>query len=195
LAQSASTWIIEIFHVDAILRHTFIATTSFALLPLLAFTPSSITSFFHRRLILNLDLPSSNTTFFFLFVFRVLFFDISTMKTFTVALAFLTASLISVGGGGVHAFVSPQPTTTRAPLQRRSAALAAKYNSMDEILALFPADKPVLVNFYDAATEADIKDDIFRAKKLLEDRATLVRYVLCGSLVARLLPCRASSRL
>ena len=99
------------------------------------------------------------------------------MKTFTVALAFLAASLLSVGGGGVNAFVSPQPTTTTAH-QRRSSALAAKYNSMDEILALFPADKPVLVNFYDAATEADIKDDIFRAKKLLEDRATLVRYVL-----------------
>lgn len=45
---------------------------------------------------------------------------------------------------------------------------------MDEILALFPEDKPVLVNFYDANTEGQIKDDIFRAKKLLEDRATLV---------------------
>ena len=50
----------------------------------------------------------------------------------------------------------------------------AKYNSMDEILALFPEEKPVLINFYDAATENQIKDDIFRAKKLLEDRATLV---------------------
>lgn len=45
---------------------------------------------------------------------------------------------------------------------------------MDEILALFPEDKPVLVNFYDANTEAEIKDDIFRAKQLLADRATLV---------------------
>ena len=45
---------------------------------------------------------------------------------------------------------------------------------MDEILALFPEDKPVLINFYDAKTENDIKDDIFRAKTLLKDRATLV---------------------
>merc|ERR1712150_233999 len=44
----------------------------------------------------------------------------------------------------------------------------------DEILALFPEDKPVLINFYDAGTEAAIKDDIFRAKTLLADRATLV---------------------
>mmetsp|Transcript_16391 Transcript_16391/g.21453 ORF Transcript_16391/g.21453 Transcript_16391/m.21453 type:complete len:142 (-) Transcript_16391:310-735(-) len=50
----------------------------------------------------------------------------------------------------------------------------AKYNKMDEILALFPDDKPVLVNFYDAATENEIKNDIFRAKKLLEGRATIV---------------------
>lgn len=45
---------------------------------------------------------------------------------------------------------------------------------MDEILALFPEDKPVLVNFYDANTEDQIKSDIFRAKELLADRATLV---------------------
>jgi hypothetical protein len=79
----------------------------------------------------------------------------------------------------------------------------AKYKTMDEILALFPKDKPVLINFYDAKTESksqvssaswfsvaafdaccptnlssinvgDIKDDIFRAKNLLQDRATLV---------------------
>ena len=45
---------------------------------------------------------------------------------------------------------------------------------MDEILALFPKEKPILINFYDAKTENDIKDDIFRAKNLLQDRATLV---------------------
>jgi hypothetical protein len=45
---------------------------------------------------------------------------------------------------------------------------------MEEILALFPEDKPVLINFYDANTENAIKDDIFRAKQLLSDRATLV---------------------
>mmetsp|Transcript_37017 Transcript_37017/g.76942 ORF Transcript_37017/g.76942 Transcript_37017/m.76942 type:complete len:144 (-) Transcript_37017:181-612(-) len=62
-----------------------------------------------------------------------------------------------------------------APSGRTSSAMEmAKYNSMDEILALFPEEKPVLVNFYDAATENLIKNDIFRAKKLLEDRATVV---------------------
>ena len=55
-----------------------------------------------------------------------------------------------------------------------STALFAKYKTMDEILALFPEDKPVLINFYDATTENAIKDDIFKAKKLLEDRAKLV---------------------
>lgn len=70
---------------------------------------------------------------------------------------------------GSSAFV-PAPTTSSS----RSTSLFAKYNNMDEILALFPEDKPVLVNFYDANTEGQIKDDIFRAKKLLEDRATLV---------------------
>jgi len=45
---------------------------------------------------------------------------------------------------------------------------------MDEILALFPEEKPVLINFYDGNTEGEIKDDIFRAKELLADRATLV---------------------
>ena len=56
----------------------------------------------------------------------------------------------------------------------RSSKLAAKYNSMEEILAKFPEDKPVLINFYDGNTENEIKDDIFRAKELLKDRATLV---------------------
>jgi len=78
------------------------------------------------------------------------------------------------------AFLAPN-TTPSSTVSRASAssALSAKYNSMDEILALFPEDKPVLINFYDAATEADIKDDIFRAKKLLDGRATLVRCVAC----------------
>jgi len=44
---------------------------------------------------------------------------------------------------------------------------------MEEILALFPEDKPVLMNFYDAATEEEIKNDIFRAKTLLQDRCTV----------------------
>lgn len=50
----------------------------------------------------------------------------------------------------------------------------AKYNNMDEILAKFPEDIPVLINFYDAATEGDIKNDIVRAKNLLKDRCTVV---------------------
>ena len=45
---------------------------------------------------------------------------------------------------------------------------------MEEILAKFPDDKPVLINFYDAATEADIKSDIVRAKNLLAERCTVV---------------------
>ncbi|KAI2492380.1 hypothetical protein MHU86_22189 [Fragilaria crotonensis] len=38
----------------------------------------------------------------------------------------------------------------------------------------FPDDKPILINFYDAKTENEIKDDILRAKTLLKDRCTLV---------------------
>ena len=77
------------------------------------------------------------------------------------------AALVS----GSHAFAPSQLTTT-TPASK--SALHAKYNSMEEILALFPDDKPVLINFYDANTENAIKDDIFRAKQLLADRATLV---------------------
>ena len=50
----------------------------------------------------------------------------------------------------------------------------AKYNTMEEILAKFPEEKPVLINFYDAATEGDIKSDIVRAKNLLAERCTFV---------------------
>lgn len=79
---------------------------------------------------------------------------------------------------GANAFVPT--TTTSSPVASRpafavsSTKLSAKYKSMDEILALFPEDKPVLINFYDANTESAIKNDIFRAKQLLEDRAKLV---------------------
>lgn len=66
------------------------------------------------------------------------------------------------------AFV-PQSAFTRP-----STYLLGKYKTMEEILALFPDDKPILVNFYDAKTENAIKDDIFRAKTLLQDRCTLV---------------------
>lgn len=80
----------------------------------------------------------------------------------------VAASLLS----GTTAFV-PQKSTFLTK-QSSSSALSAKYKTMDEILAKFPDDKPVLINFYDAKTEAAIKDDILRAKRLLADRATMV---------------------
>lgn len=73
--------------------------------------------------------------------------------------------MTGIPGVSRPAFVTTQASTTK---------LSAKYNSMDEILGLFPEDKPVLINFYDANTENEIKGDIFRAKQLLEDRAKLV---------------------
>jgi hypothetical protein len=77
----------------------------------------------------------------------------------------LLATLASVQG-----FAPTVPST----YARSSTIMQAKYNTMDEILALFPEDKPVLINFYNADTENDIKNDISRAKKLLADRATMV---------------------
>lgn len=80
----------------------------------------------------------------------------------------LLASLLSA----VTAFVPPSQNT--AFVTRDAARLSmAKYNTMDEILAKFPEDMPLLINFYDASTEADIKNDIFRAKNLLKDRCTV----------------------
>ena len=87
-----------------------------------------------------------------------------------ISIASISLALIALFSGA-HAFVPAASTTTS---QRGATSLQAKYNSMEEILALFPDDKPVLINFYDANTEAEIKDDIFRAKKLLEDRAKVV---------------------
>ena len=77
----------------------------------------------------------------------------------------LLATLASVQG-----FAPTVPST----YARSSTVMQAKYNNMDEILALFPEDKPVLINFYNADTENDIKNDIVRAKALLADRATMV---------------------
>lgn len=92
-------------------------------------------------------------------------------------LSFFSISLIALLGA--DAFVphnhNNQPSfVTSRHYTTSSSALQAKYKTMDEILALFPEEKPVLINFYDANTEAEIKDDIFRAKTLLQDRATLV---------------------
>lgn len=99
------------------------------------------------------------------------------MKSFATILAGLALLVPLMGVTDAFVFPSMPGTAIRATATSSSSrtALAAKYKTMDEILALFPEDKPVLINFYDANTEADIKDDIFRAKKLLEDRATLVR--------------------
>ena len=87
------------------------------------------------------------------------------MKTFAITFFAAIAS--------VQAFAPvsrPSVIRTRSPISLNMA----KYNTMDEILAKFPDDKPVLINFYDANTEAKIKNDIFRAKTLLQDRCTLV---------------------
>lgn len=85
------------------------------------------------------------------------------MKTF----AF---TLLAVLTSGIQAFAPVSSPSARTP----SALCMAKYKTMDEILAKFPDDKPVLINFYDANTEDKIKNDIFRAKTLLQDRCTLV---------------------
>ena len=75
----------------------------------------------------------------------------------------------------VQAFAPVPSSVAFYPRATTAVGLAAaKYKTMDEILAKFPEDKPVLINFYDANTEAKIKDDILRAKTLLKDRATLV---------------------
>lgn len=70
------------------------------------------------------------------------------------------------------AFVVPSNSLSSAAYT--STQLSAKYNTMDEILAKFPEDKPILINFYDANTENAIKSDIFKTKEMLKDRATLV---------------------
>jgi hypothetical protein len=92
------------------------------------------------------------------------------MKT---GVAFMCAAAVAAMSG-VEAF-APVPVQRNLAFASRSSgsALQAKYNNMDEILALFPEDKPVLINFYDAKTEDAIKDDIFRAKTLLADRCTV----------------------
>jgi hypothetical protein len=92
------------------------------------------------------------------------------MKT---GVAFMCAAAVAAMSG-VEAF-APVPVQRNLAFASRSSgsALQAKYNNMDEILALFPEDKPVLINFYDAKTEDEIKDDIFRAKTLLADRCTV----------------------
>ncbi|KAL7580986.1 hypothetical protein ACA910_005800 [Epithemia clementina (nom. ined.)] len=89
------------------------------------------------------------------------------MRTSLSVLLLLRLIVSSIG------FAPGRPTTA----SRRDSSVVvemAKFKTIDEILAKFPEDKPVLINFYDANTENEIKNDIFRAKKLLEDRATVV---------------------
>lgn len=92
------------------------------------------------------------------------------MKINSILLSLVFGATMAFGFAPTNS-VSSSFSSTRS---NSATALNAKYNTMDEILALFPAELPVLVNFYDAATENDIKDDIFRAKQLLKDRATVV---------------------
>jgi hypothetical protein len=89
-----------------------------------------------------------------------------TMKSFACVIFALLATATS-------AFV-PSFGQKSTPISKAKQLSMAKYKSMDEILSLFPEEKPVLINFYDANTEKDIKADIMRAKELLADRATLV---------------------
>jgi hypothetical protein len=72
------------------------------------------------------------------------------MKTFTAALLLLASSL-----SPSSAFVSLERNSHLSCRASSSTTLyMAKYKTMDEILALFPKDKPVLINFYDAKTES-----------------------------------------
>jgi hypothetical protein len=101
------------------------------------------------------------------------------MKTFaTCTLVVAMVVAFSMQASLSSAFVVPSvvASTTRSTTSSKAATnlSMAKYKTMDEILALFPDDKAVLVNFYDSSTENDIKADIMRAKQLLADRATLV---------------------
>ena len=90
------------------------------------------------------------------------------MKT---TLAFLATLALST-----HAFApsSSQPRSCVSKSTSTSLSMAAKYKTMEEILAKFPDDMPVLINFYDKSTENDIKSDIVRAKNLLAERCTVV---------------------
>ena len=88
------------------------------------------------------------------------------MKTTLTILAALAISANAFAPSSMHIPKSITSTPT--------ALSMAKYNTMEEILAKFPEDKPVLINFYDSASEAEIKSDIVRAKNLLADRCTVV---------------------
>jgi hypothetical protein len=68
-------------------------------------------------------------------------------------LSLLSVLVAAVVSSSVEAFAPSIVASSKSS----SSKLHAKYNSMDEILALFPEEIPVLINFYDAKTEAQIK--------------------------------------
>jgi hypothetical protein len=80
-------------------------------------------------------------------------------------------ALLAAVATSVQGFAPPSPVALN---KVSSSALFAKYNTMEEVLALFPDDRNILINFYDANTENDIKADIQRAKQLLDGRARVV---------------------
>jgi hypothetical protein len=84
----------------------------------------------------------------------------------------LVATFLALCAISVSAFVPASNSRTFGV--RTTQKLHAKYNTMDEILAKFPEELPVLINFYNANTEAEIKSDILRLKTLLTGRATVV---------------------
>jgi hypothetical protein len=85
----------------------------------------------------------------------------------------LIYTLLSALALTADAFAPSHPNAMMSRSTSTSLSMA-KYNTMEEILAKFPEEKPVLINFYDSSTEAEIKSDIVRAKTLLEERCTVV---------------------
>ena len=83
-----------------------------------------------------------------------------------------TVVFVAAVASSVQGFAPPSPAFQKTASS--SSALFAKYNTMEEVLALFPDDRNILINFYDASTENDIKADIQRAKQLLDGRARVV---------------------
>ena len=75
--------------------------------------------------------------------------NILTMKTFTYPSIIVGLVVMMTS---VSAFVPSIPSSvvqTRSMSTKPTTLSMAKYKTMDEILALFPDDKPVLINFYD----------------------------------------------
>mmetsp|Transcript_9431 Transcript_9431/g.12229 ORF Transcript_9431/g.12229 Transcript_9431/m.12229 type:complete len:143 (-) Transcript_9431:734-1162(-) len=86
--------------------------------------------------------------------------------------SFIAATMIAFLAVGANAF-APNAPSFGVARSDSSSSLYAKYNSVEEILALFPDDKPTLINFYDAAMEEEIKNDIVTLKRVMEGRASV----------------------